>query len=262
MGKQRHQRQEGQGEIELGGPRGRHGRGGTLHALRDEGRATADVDLLGGGEVGLRERLVLDGGGARVDLHGGLQTLVALGARGAGQRGAEGDVVDEGVGDGGLGGEGVGHAVAAGVGVLEAGGVVHELVGDEAGLGVEGERVLGVEVLGAHVLGDELAVELGEQGGALGGVNGARGVERACQRDEGFGGVEPRLGGGEQQRDGQAFPEGGVGQEAAEEVAAGLGCEGVVANGGIEGGRKRAGGRGVGGHDDAGRSREVGRRRA
>lgn len=115
--------------------RGRH-KGGSAHLVDHGGR----VDVV---EV---ERLAPVRRRVRVDGHGPREARVAGREAARGQGEAHGEVVDVAVGRGGFVGDGVGEAVvfvvlllvrvARGRGVLQAGGVVGDVVGEEAGVGL------------------------------------------------------------------------------------------------------------------------------
>ena len=114
---------------------------------------------------------------------------------------AEGQVVDVAVGRGAGVCDGVGEAVVFVVllrvgrlardrGVLQAGGVVGDVVGEEARVGLAHLRVLAVVVVLAGAGGAEGLREGGHEGGAGGEGGGTGGVEDGGDGGEGAGGVE------------------------------------------------------------------------
>ena len=162
------------------GPR----RGGRLLALAaggvgarvgdaglDEGGPAHLVDHGGRVDVVEVERLALVRRRARVDGHGPGEAGVAGREAARGQLDPQGQVVDVAVGGGGPVGDGVGEAVilvvlvrVRGRGVLQAGGVVGDVVGEEAGVGLADLGVLVVVVVLAGGGGAEGEGEGGHEG--------------------------------------------------------------------------------------------------
>ncbi len=138
----------------------------------DEGGPAHLVDHGGGVDVVEVERLAAVRGGGGVDGHGVGEAGVAGREAARGELDAEGDVVDVAVGRGGGVGDGVGEAVVVVVllrvagdgGVFEAGGVVGDVVGEEAGVGLAHLRVLAVVVVLAGAGGAEGEGEGGHEG--------------------------------------------------------------------------------------------------
>lgn len=135
------------------------------------------VDHGGGVDVVEVERLALVGRGGRVGGHGLREARVAGRDAARGQAEAEGQVVDVAVRRGGLVGDGVGEAVVRVVvvlvrvrivawrrAVLQARGVVRDVVGEEAGVGLADLRVFAVVVVLAGARGAEGDGEGGHEG--------------------------------------------------------------------------------------------------
>ena len=135
------------------------------------------VDHGGGVDVVEVERLALVGRGGRVGGHGLREARVAGRDAARGQAEAEGQVVDVAVRRGGLVGDGVGEAVVRVVvvlvrvrivawrrAVLQARGVVRDVVGEEAGVGLADLRVFAVVVVLAGARGAEGEGEGGHEG--------------------------------------------------------------------------------------------------
>ena len=176
------------------GPRVGDGRG-------DEGGPAHLVDHGGGVDVVEVERLALVRGGGGVDGHGPREAGVAGREAARGERDAQGQVVDVAVRRGGPVGDGGGEAVVLVVlprvrvaprrrGVLQARGVVRDVVGEEAGVGLADLRVLGAVVLLAGGGGAQGEGEGGHEGRAGGEEDGAGGVEDGGDGGEGAAGVE------------------------------------------------------------------------
>ena len=176
---------------------------GVGHAGVDERRPAHDVDAGGRLDVVEVQRLAPVRGPRGEDGHGGGEAGVAgrLAARGQGD--AQGQVVDVAVGRGADVCDCVGEAVvgvvvvvgvavgvAVGVVVLQAGGVVRDVVGEEAGVGLAYLRVFALVVVLAGARGAEGLGEGGHEGGAGGEDGGAGGVEDGGDGGEGTGGVE------------------------------------------------------------------------
>ena len=159
---------------------------GPAHLVDHRGR----VDVV---EV---ERLGPVGRRARVDGHGAGQAGVAGREAARGQADAQGQVVDVAVRGGGPVRDGVGEAVALAVvvggggGALEAGGVVGDVVGEEARVGLPDLRVLVVVVFLAGGGGAEREGEGGHEGGAGGEEDGAGRVQDGGDGGDGAAGVE------------------------------------------------------------------------
>ena len=156
-------------------------------ARLDEGGPAHLVDHGGRVDVVEVERLALVGRRARVDGHGAGEAGVAGRQAARGQPHAQGQVVDVAVRGGGPVGDGVGEAVVLVVlvrvrrrGVLQARGVVGDVVGKEAGVGLADLGVLVVVVFLAGGGGAEGEGEGGHEGRAGGEEDGA-----GCVQDGG-----------------------------------------------------------------------------
>lgn len=160
------------------------------------------------GKIGAREWLAVDLRPATEDIHAGLQALVAGGPGGFVGGVPGGDGVGVEVLRGGGVGSCVDKTIIVCVGVLEAGGAVDGLVGDEACVGAGDERVPELIVFAAGVVFEEVSGEAVEDGGA--GVDGGGAGEVEDVRGGGCGGEGVEEGGGvvEEERDGVAGGDG------------------------------------------------------
>lgn len=215
---------------------------GVRDAGVDKGGSAHDVDLGGGLDVVHVERLAPVGG--RVGVHGHCVCEAGVAGRQAarGQVDAQGQVVDVAVGRGAGVCDGVGEAVVFVVllrvgrlardrGVLQARGVVGDVVGEEARVGLAHLRVLAVVVVLAGAGGAEGLREGGHEGGAGGEGGGTGGVEDGGDGGEGAGGVEKGHGVLEEEAEGHAGDESVVVHHGAEEGGtAGLGVIGAKAS--------------------------------
>lgn len=204
----------------------------------DKVRAASQVDLQRGGDVGLGEGLAFGLGGLTEDVHRGPEALVAGGPARSRVGHAERQEVDVRVVWFRVVAVRLDEAVGVGARVLEAGRLVDGLVGDHGGVRLRDRRVAQFVVGAAGVVLDHPRGEVRHDLRARGHGAGARRGQDRGERGRGFQGVEEGLGVLEQHGDGVAGRDGGIVEEAVDELGAAVAREVVASSGGVQGGRE------------------------